>query len=301
VVVRQKARREELLGIESTSDAAFHALSSGALASVVQNAALPEVIGSWARFTTIGALLPLPDEAKKAMTPHQAMTCRVVEPEGRVSCSFAMRSSDTGGLAKTLDGPIAAWISRVEKQLGVEKPAARDYAGVAPNAVRVTPFADGAESAVSLISSKPIVVSWVYPSWALGEMPGGEVARPGWWVVNVSQGTKIPVGGPSAGEIIRADANALVAGGEAGAGGEMARWVWLATARPSAVERLLPDSIPDAGGFRSAMRRLDRLDMKLKITDEGDVQGDLDVKLEPVAGASAAVGGVVVPAAAPGK
>ncbi len=299
VVVRQRARREELLGIEPTSDAAFRALSSGSLVAVVQNAPLPEVIGSWARFTTIGALLPLPDEAKKAMAPHQAMSCRAVEPEGRVSCTFAFRSPDTCGLAKTLDGPIAAWISRVEKQLGVERPAARDYAGLAPNAVRVAPFADGAESAVGLISSKPLIVSWVYPSWAVGggwasSRSGRRAAWtrvPGWWVVNVSQAAKAGDGVPTAGEIIRSDANAALVSGGGGGGGEMARWVWLATARPGAVERLLPDVVPDASGFRSAMRRLDRLDMRLRITDAGDVQGDLDVRLVPAAAAAAPVPG----------
>ncbi|HMN42058.1 MAG TPA: hypothetical protein PKE29_14535 [Phycisphaerales bacterium] len=306
VVVRQRARREELLAIEATSDASFRALSSGSLLAVVQNAPLPRVIGSWARFTTIGALLPLPDEAKRAMGSNQAAVCRVFEPGGRVSCSFGFRSSDTCGLARSLDGPIAAWISRVERQLGVETAAARDYAGLAPNAVRVAPFADGGDSAVGLISSRPLVVSWVYPSWAVGNgggaggvgAPGdGAESRPGWWVVNVSQSARVggvgaeDMGGLTAGQIVRTDADALVSGGAARGGAETARWVWLATARPSAVERLLPEAIPDVGGVRSALRRLDWLDMRLKITEAGDVQGDLDVRLAPTpAGAGTAAG-----------
>jgi hypothetical protein len=237
------------------------------------------VIGNWARFTTLGSLLPLPDEAKKAMTPHQAVSCRTVEPEGRVSCTFAMRAADTGAMARTLDGPIAAWIARVEKQLGAECPPMRDFAGVAPNAVRVVPFAEGKESAVGMISSKPLAVSWVFPSRPIGNPGAMGGQEPGWWVVNVSQMGVGKGSGPTAGEIVRGDADALVAGNAGGPGGEMARWVWLASARPGAVEKLLPASLPDLNGFRSAMKRLDRVDMRLKITEVGDIQGDMDVRL----------------------
>jgi hypothetical protein len=282
VLVRQQARRENLLRTEPTSDSAFRTLSKDSIVAIVQNVSLPDVLGQWAmNLGTIGQMIPMPDEAKQAMTPRQALVCRAVEPDARVSCTFAMGSSDTGALARKLDGPIAAWLSRVEKQLGFDSAPVCDYAGLAPSAVRVSPVGGAgvggaADGPVPLLSSKPLTVSWAFPSRP--DAPCDHA--PGWWAVNVSQ--RVPHGAPkkecgaSPSDILRGDADALI--GEA-PGSETARWVCLATARPRTLETMLPAAVPDIQGFRSALRRLERIDLRLRITDVGDIQGDLDIQL----------------------
>ncbi|HVU63087.1 MAG TPA: hypothetical protein VHC70_03865 [Phycisphaerales bacterium] len=291
ILVRQQARREKLLRTEPTSDAAFRSLAAGSMLVMVQNVSLPDVLGPWSwKLGSIGQMIPMPDEAKKAMTPQQALVCRATEPDSRISCTFAMRTADTRETARTLDGPIAAWISRIEKQLGFEAPPVCDYDGLAPGAVRISPVgaganpvgaggaAGGGDGAIPLLSSKPLTVSWAYPS-----RPADALAdkAPGWWAMNVSQrtprGFAPPAKCPSAGDLLRADAAALTADPPPGA--ETARWVCLATAHPRVLEAMLPSAVPDLDGFRSAMKRIEQIDLRLLITDVGDIQGDFDIRL----------------------
>jgi hypothetical protein len=311
IVVRQTARRDELLKIDPSSDAPFRALASGALLAMVQNAPLPDVLGPWAPLTSILSILPIPEDAKKQMSAGQAVSVRTIGDEQRVSCTFARQTVCTEQLARTLDGEMTARLTSIEKQFGVDAPSPQNYAGVAPNAVRTMALACSTESAMSVFTSRPLAVSWAYPSQVAVNGPvnlndpavkdGAPCVvacinnkRPGWWVLNICQ-TAPPVAGgggiPAAlsatpGELLRSDANALLSHGAAkaiagdeGAAAQTARWVWLASAQPAALEKLLPISIPDLNGFRSGLRRFDAVDLALRITEQGDVQGDVGLRL----------------------
>lgn len=319
IVVRQTARREELLKIESTSDAPFRVLASGAMLATVQNAPLPDVLGSWAPLTSILSILPIPESAKKQMSSGQALCVRSVGSDNRVSCTFARQTGCTEQLSRTLDADTAATLSRLEKQFGVDAPPPQDYSGLAPNAVRTTPLACSTDGALSIFTSRPLTVSWAYPSQVAVNGPGnlndpavkcGDPCaggcsggrRPGWWVLNVSQtapavcgvpGQAAPAEAPATpGELLRSDANALLtsalpAASEYGAAQpkQVGRWVWLLSAQPATIEKLLPVSIPDLNGFRSGLRQFETVDLALQITEQGDVQGDVGLRLAEQAGA----------------
>ncbi len=313
VIVRQTARREELLKIEPTSDAPFRALSSGALIATVQNAPLPDVLGAWAPMASILSILPIPEDAKKQMSGGQALCVRTVGPDKRVSCTFARQTGCTEQLSRTFDGQMAATLARLEKQFGVEAPAPQDYSGLAPNAVRTTPLASSASGALSVFTSRPVSVSWAYPSQVAVNGPANlndpavkcgvgcaaacvGARRPGWWVLNISQ-TSLPACAATAqpvpaeaemtpGELLRSDANALLTTVAPAAPAnlevpahQIGRWVWLLSAQPAALEKLLPVSIPDLNGFRSGLRRFETIDLALRITEQGDVQGDVGLRL----------------------
>ncbi len=311
VVVRQTARREQLLKIESTSDASFRTLASGALLATVQNAPLADVLGAWAPLTSILSMLPIPESAKKQMSSQQAICVRTVGADKRISCTFARQTGCTEQLSRTMDGDTAATLARLEKQFGVDAPPPQDYSGLAPNAVRTTPLACSADGALSIFTSRPLTVSWAYPSQiavngsgnlndpavkagvaCVGVDAGNK--RPGWWVLNISQeaAPACDVPGLSPGELLRSDANALLtsalpAGPEHGDAQlkQVGRWVWLLSAQPAAIESMLPVSIPDLNGFRSGLRRFETVDLALQITEQGDVQGDVGLRLAEQPGA----------------
>ncbi len=332
IVVRQTERRADLLKIESTSEASFRALSEGragsggggALIAMIQNAPLPDVLGAWApSFINILSIIPIPEDAKKQMSAPQALCVRALPPNDRISCTLARGTASTEQLARTFDPEISAGIQRIERQFGIEAPSPQDYAGLAPNAIRTTSLANIAKSdgsvgggggGLSMFSSRPLTISWAYPSQVavngpvnladravniLGcaMAPGEPPNRPGWWVLNISQNVsrdeplavappappappapKSEVASPA--ELLRSDANALLT---VDPNAHSARWVWLAAARPAALEAVLPSSFPDFNGIRSALRRFESIDLKLQITDLGDIQGDLALKLTPAA------------------
>jgi hypothetical protein len=305
VVVRQTARREELLKIEPSSDAPFRALRKGALVAMVQNTPLPAVLGDWApSFTNILSVVPIPEDAKRQMSARQALCVRALPPDNRVSCTVARHTGGTDQLARTLDPEVSAGVQRIEKQFGVVSPPPQDYAGLAPNAVRTTPLACSEQGGMSMFTSRPLTISWAYPSQVAVNGPGNlndpavkdpacavlcaNNPRPGWWVLNISQraapvapaapGVAAPKqnASPTPGELLRSDANALLSTDPQA---DTARWVWLASARPAALEALLPSVFPDYNGIRAGLRRFEWVDLKLQITEQGDVQGDLGLRL----------------------
>ena len=87
---------------------------------------------------------------------------------------------------------------------------------------------------------------------------------------------------PTPTELLRSDANALLTIDPPGVAAQNVRWVWLASARPGALEALLPSAFPDYNGIRSGLRRFEWVDLKLRITDQGDIQGDLVLRLNPL-------------------
>lgn len=314
VVVRQTARAAALMRIEPTSDAAFRSLASGAMLAVVQNAPLQQVLGSkLVEVNSILGALPIPEIIKKQMTDRQAIRLSSSGPENRICCTMATRTNDTEQLARTFDGEIAHAIQRLEKQFGAEATPLMDYSGLAPNAVRVVPLAASAQGGLSLFTSRPLAVAWAYPSQValngpanmndrvraqLGCAPPAPVdgQRAGWWVMSVCQVGEaagqqaegcalkplIPLHSCKAtpGELLRSDANSLLCEDP---NAQTARWVWLVHAQPAALEGLLPSMIPDVSGVRSGMRRFETVDLRLRITDAGDIQGDLSLRLAPAA------------------
>jgi hypothetical protein len=327
VVVRQTTRRDDLMKIEPSSDAPFRALSSNAILAMVQNAPLPDVLGSYAPMTNILSLLPLPDAANQRMSARQAIRVRAVPPDDRISCSVARQTPDTCELARTMDPLVSRGVQSIEERFEVKAPPPQDYAGLAPNAVRTTPLACSTQGALGIFTSRQLVVSWAYPSQPAANgpanladpamqpgacaVPNAGAQRPGWWVLNICQtdapvqqakpaaelapGCVVPVAlvAPAVckatpGEILRADANALLMDTPAPAGNQadpprIARWVWLAFARPAALESRLPALLPDFNGVRSALRRIDHVNLELQITEQGDIQGDLALRLSPPA------------------
>lgn len=83
---------------------------------------------------------------------------------------------------------------------------------------------------------------------------------------------------PTPAEVVRNEANALL---NTDSSGEVARWLALGWARPAMVDAMLPSSIPDFRGWRSMMRRVDVLDVRLKLTDDGDIAGDITLRFTP--------------------
>ena len=236
VVVRQTSRRDALMKIDATTDAPFRALASRgdtggeAILAMIQNAPLPDVLGAWAPFQELLSALPIPAEAKTQMSGQQAICIRVIPPDQRVSCTVARQTLDTERLARTLDPAIAKKVQSIEKQFGVDVPPPQDYAGVAPNAVRTTPLAASSESTLGLFSTRPLALSWVYPSRSVASRPvnadpladqivgaspgesasgwngagggggveGARAAKPGWWAMNIAQTIAPPAPGAAA-------------------------------------------------------------------------------------------------------
>lgn len=83
--------------------------------------------------------------------------------------------------------------------------------------------------------------------------------------------------GPTPAEIVRNDANALTTNAEGGVAPE--RWFLLADVKPAAIELRLPAMFPDIRGIRSIMRRLDTFSLRIKATDEGDLSGEMRIRL----------------------
>lgn len=296
VLVRDTTRQAELKEIQPTTDAAFRALEPDSLLAIVQAAPLTEVLGPGQPFANVLDMLPLPEQARANTVGSQALTIRAVEPRDRISCTVAMQTNDPGELARTMDGAISRGIQALEQRLGTQAPPPRDYGGLAPQAPRTVPLRMPDDSLLRSVFTEPLVVSWCYPQspCALGGVnaatdapkPGEAAAHPGmiqgaaggnpgWWAMTVSQSRDGDAPSPSS--LLARDAAALLKDG----GGEVARWVCIASARPSRLEHMLPASLPDFRGVRSGMRRFDKVGLRLRITDAGDIQGDLSIRLAP--------------------
>lgn len=310
VILRDASRRDELASVSTSSDAAFRALSEGSLLAVVQNAPLPVALGPVAPLDSVLGWLPLPDRAKALTGDGQALALRAAGPDGAelVAGTVALRTPATRALAEVLDPAIARGVKTFEERLGVATPSPPDFGGIAPAAARVVDITAAPTGPLSILSSRPLVVAWAYPPLAGADAADGAPRvvpaslaspaapdRPGWWVMTIGQtapapgpgqlqalrppGSPPPAPSPTPAELVRHDAAALTSPGTDAA--ETARWIALASARPAALEALIPTAIPDIRGFRSLLRRFDDVGLKLHITEEGDVMGDLSLRLAP--------------------
>jgi hypothetical protein len=280
VVLRESARIRDLRAVPVTSDAPFRALSDRSLLTIVQAAPLNDVLGTGSPVQTILGSLPLPDEAKPLISGRQAFVLRQREGAGDAdslfSATVAMETTDVSALARILDGAMSRGIQTIEQRFGIAAPPPRDFGGVAPGAARVVPFAAGDNSPLKLVSAKPLSIAWAYPSEPT--VAKTDAPRSGWWVLNLSQTpiatTQDPA--PATAEALSSDARALFARAP---DASLARWVCLAEVQSQKLEALLPAALPDIRDIRSFLRRFERLGVRLSITDEGDIQGDIDLRL----------------------
>ncbi len=327
VVVRDVDRQESLRNVELSDSGPFDTLAEGALAAVLQNAPLPDSGALGLSGASILSLLPIPETAKGLLTPRQAVAIRMLD-DGRASCSLALHTTSTSRLATVMDSAVARGVETFEQRMrGSASPAdlagPPDYAGLAPDAVRVLPLPATGVSPMNTLTSRPLVLSWVYatrpgvngPSNTVhhagdqyGLPPpsepwvGGEPESPGWLILNASQEPRAstncdpvtmraqsqgaqgpdmpdtrktwPRCGPSPAEVARNDANALTTR----ATGALDRWILMARAEPRALERQLPALFPDFKGVRSMMRRFDTLDVRVRATERGDLEGTARIR-----------------------
>ena len=148
-----------------------------------------------------------------------------------------------------------------------------DFAGAMPTAVRVLPIRTP-EDGVPLISKHPLVACWSYPRVELEV--AGSTMTPGWWAMNVAQYRAGDASDPA--RVLAQDAEALTTPTP---GEEMGRWAFLCAAKPAELEKMLPAAVPDVRGFRAAMRRFERLGIRLSAQDDGTLEGEVTLRLAP--------------------
>jgi hypothetical protein len=289
VLVRDRARAPELLRIAPTSDAAFAALAEGALLAVVQSAPLSEALGPGSPVGTVLGQVPIPERARELTTGRQALSVRLVpalDGGERVACTIALETSSTGELAGVLDASMARAMQTVEQRLGVTAPPPRDFGGFLPRAARVMPVRVPEDSPLRTVTRRPLSVAWAYPGVDPGETPRGASGTWGWWAMSLVQGAEGEI--PGAADVIAREGAALLSEGTGQAGGTVSRWIMLARVCPAGLEAHLTSVIPDFRSIRTTMRRFETVEARLRVTDEGDVQGDVSLRLS---GPGSAAGG----------
>lgn len=168
VLVRDRAQQAQLRAMAATDSAPFNALREGSLLAVIQNAPLPPSMGFGLSGASILSAFPIPQDAKAMITPRQAVAVRVVGRDERMSASVAMHSNSPARAARLLDSAVARGVEVFEQRMTQSGPtpaittAATDYAGIAPEAVRVVPLPASGASPMNLLTSRPLVLSWVY-------------------------------------------------------------------------------------------------------------------------------------------
>lgn len=168
VLVRDRAQQDLLRAMAVTDSGSFDALSSGALLAVIQNAPLPPSMGFGLSGASILSALPMPADARAMLTPRQAVAVRLIGRDERMSTSVAVHSTNPGRLARVMDAAVARGVDAFEQRMnqGAQNApvstSAMDYAGIAPEAVRVLPLPATGTSPMSMLTTRPLVLSWVY-------------------------------------------------------------------------------------------------------------------------------------------
>ncbi len=285
VLVRDSRRRQELDAVAPTSDAPFVALSGGSLLTVLQAAPLSAALGTGPAMGSILSGLPLPERARRLASGRQALCIRQVGDSGRLACTLAVETSSVGEVAGPIDAAMSRGIQSVEQGLGVTAPPPRDFAGIAPGAARVVDIRVPDSSPLKAFLSEPVSIAWCFPSVDAGDTPASAAGSWGWWAMTLVESGDADR--PTPAQVLLGETRALLAEGtraETGRSGRVSRWVLLASMRPASIEALLPPAVPDFRSVRSTLRRFEAIDARLNITDEGDVQGDVTLRLatEPV-------------------
>lgn len=282
VVFRDQSRRGANLLVPLSSDASFRALSQDSLLTIVQSAPVQQVLGL--KDSSLDFLRELsqtlPDALGPLMATRQALSLRRIDAasgtsgvsaEGpRCAAVLALETTSTGELARALDGSIARFVHSLEQGSGLQQPTPQDFLGQLPQVPRVLPARMGNGSLLRLLSSDPIAFAWSYPT-VEGLNPG---ESPGWWVMTVAP---VPEGHDALPGTVHRGAVAALSTPDSTPG--MRRWIWLGSARPAEVEALLPQIIPDFLGLRTATKRIEAAGIELSVSESGDIQGDLTLRL----------------------
>ena len=284
VLVRNTSRRVDMERIPITGDGSFREMERGALLAVMQSVPLDDVLGKGSPIATVLGALPLPDGARCLVHGRQAVRLRTLPPRDRLLCTVAMETTDAPALARAMDGAVARGIQTVEQRLGALAPPPRNYEGITPTAVRVENVMVPDNALITPLMPEPLAVAWCTPRDGNGLGVGGVWAgdgvggRPGWWALSVGQAREGDDPTPAA---AHEQDTKLISGSTQE--GVQARWVCLASARPASIEAMLPALLPDIRNVRSIMRRFDRVQVRLSVTEAGDIQGDITAALSPSA------------------
>jgi len=286
VALRERARQKQLLAAGISSDSVFRELSPSSLLTVVQMAPLATIFGRTLPFDDPLTNLPWPARAADLFTGRQII--RVTSalgdgpaPKPGLACTLAMETTDGARLATVLDPSIGTFFAEVERAAGQRDdmtPRFPEFAGFAPQAPRILGVEIGRAGSVVGVTGSGLTVAWAFPSTGEG--------TDAWWALAMSGSGE---GMPRAAAAVRDVASAVKRGGEAEAGvkakaGQENRWIWLMSARPRELDEILAPEVPDFGGIRTLMRRVSEAGCRLSITDRGDIQGEVTLRLIEAAG-----------------
>lgn len=306
VVVRQESKRAALLGLQESSDALARSISQSdevlglSLLSVVQCAPLEPVLGNTLSMLDLSRVLNVSGENPEMSGARRAVSLRALPDAARDSagvgdrlvCTIGLEVSDRDAAAVEIDRTVARTVGLIEERFNPDTPRPLDFGGVSPSSPRVLPIRLRPGSLPLGLAGEgndPIVLSWAFPA-----VPG-QAGPAGWWIMSGSAGASPSSEAPPSSEpphspeataaasparlLSREMSTITRAGGE----GVRERWVWMGSGRPAALEARLSQAIPDYLGIRSALKRVDRFDACLRISNVGDVIGDVGMTLfEPV-------------------
>lgn len=278
VIVKSPPRENDPAAarVRVSSDAVFRELASDALLTVVDDGEARRFTGQLpVQGVDLFSIVPLPESAKKFVGGRRAFWLRATGDEARMTAGMALESPSPSELAAPMDGAIARFVQRLEERFGAAGEPPMDFAGVAPGAIRVLPIRGpgGVDGGMPLVSSLPLIASWSYPQRAGAERAPGADAS-GWWALQIAQWRAGDEPRPA--QVMCRDSARLTVSDTQG---ELARWVWLARIRAAALERILPASIPDFRGIRSAMKRFDVVEVRLSAGEDGALVGDVVLRL----------------------
>ncbi|MFN7021263.1 MAG: hypothetical protein ACK4WH_08065 [Phycisphaerales bacterium] len=289
VVYRDPQRDRTGLDVPLTTDGVFRSLSATSLLTIVQSASLHAVLGSSTSALDLLRELPrsLPESVRPLLGSRQVLSIRRAEVQasaagsrsaengvtsGRVAAALALETSSPDAMAGPMDAVVAAFVhNTLEQGSGLVQPAPYNFNGQLPRIPRVLPIRMGEGSLLRLVTSDRLAVTWSYPKDGARLTTDGPT--PGWWVVDLAP---MPSGSESLPSEIHREIVRDLLSVESGAEG---RWIWLASARPAELESVLPVSLPDAGGLRSAMKRFAHAELRVRITPSGDLRGDMVLRL----------------------
>ena len=302
LIYRNVDQREANARISECSSDVFESMKEGSVLTIMQAAPLQQALGSWASIIDAIRDLPVPDRARGfvgqrvAVSLREAVAAGSGPVAGQLAATVALEATSAPELAKSMDGSISRFVRAIE-QSGDSDPPPVDFAGELPSLVRVQPVKMSSTSPLRNFVNGPMAMAWSYPT-ARPELPEPcasvtsdeppattpRNAARGWCVVTACPA---PVGReelPAA--VHRTVAERVTAGHPAAASG---RWVWLTWIRPAQLERLLTGNVPLAGlprevpgsSYRALARATDELDFRLSVTREGDIEGEVTLRLFP--------------------
>ena len=276
VAIRERARQQQLLAAGKSSDAVFNALSPSSLLMVVQMAPLKSIFGRSLPFDDPLTSLPWPPRAaelftgKQIIRVHSAQGADPAETPG-LACTLAMEATDGEALASILDPSIGMFFSEVERKAGQRNdttPPFPNFAGFSPLAPRILSIELGSAAPLVGVTGSGFSAAWAFPASA-------EPAK-SWWTLAMAGAGE---GAARASSAVREAGAAVGAGGMGGGEAEQRRWIWLMSSRPRELEALFSPGVPDVRGIRTFMRRVSEAGCRLSITENGDIQGEVTLRL----------------------